>query len=98
MGLRPAWTDSLYSTVQPLLHRATLYHRLKSKGKLPPAIEVEDALNDVATQWVVSLASAGIRVRRGIGQNPYEWLFKGLNPAPEIAPYPGDEDLPFGYD
>ena len=89
--------------------RATLYRRLKPKAKLPPAIAVEEALNDVAIKWVASLASAGIRARRGTGQDLYEWLLKWFNPAPEItdgdpdklleiAPYPGDEDLPFGYD
>ncbi|MCP4964966.1 MAG: conjugative transfer ATPase, partial [bacterium] len=89
--------------------RATLYRRLKPKGKLPSAIEVEEALNDVATKWVAALASAGIRARRGRGEDLYEWLLKWFNPAPaiaggdpdkllDIAPYPGDEDLPFGYD
>jgi conjugative transfer ATPase len=89
--------------------RATLYRRLKSNGRLPPAIEVEEALNDVATKWVASLASAGIRVRRATGQDLYEWLLKWFNPKPEIAsgdsdklleiaPYPGDEALPFGHD
>ena len=89
--------------------RAVLYRRLKPKGKLPPAIEVEEELNDVATKWIASLASGGIRARRGEGKDLYEWLLKWFNPAPEItqgdpdkllelAPYPGDEDLPFGYD
>ncbi|MFC1560500.1 conjugative transfer ATPase [Pseudomonadota bacterium] len=89
--------------------RATLYRRLKTSGRLPPAIEVEEALNDVATKWVASLASAGIRVRRGTGRDLYEWLLKWFNPKPEItdgdpdrlleiAPYPGDDDLPFGHD
>ncbi len=89
--------------------RATLYRRLKPNSRLPPAIEVEEALNDVATKWVASLASAGIRARRGTGQDLYEWLLKWFNPKPEItdgdpdklleiAPYPGDEDLPFGHD
>ena len=89
--------------------RATLYRRLKPTGRLPSAVEVEEALNDVATKWVASLASAGIRVRRGTGENLYEWLLKWFNPKPgiaggdpdkllEIAPYPGDEDLPFGHD
>jgi len=89
--------------------RAALYRRLKTKGKLPPAIEVEEAMNDVATKWVASLASAGIRVRRSTGKDLYEWLLKWFNPKPaiadgdpdkllEVAPYPGDEDLPFGYD
>ena len=89
--------------------RAVLYRRLKPKGKLPPAIEVEEELNDVATKWIASLASAGIRARRGEGKDLYEWLLKWFNPAPnitdgdpdkllELTPYPGDEDLPFGYD
>lgn len=89
--------------------RATLYRRLKVKGKTPSAVEVIEAMNDVAIKWVASLASAGIRVRRGTGRDLYEWLLKWFNPKPaiaggdpdkllEIAPYPGDEDLPFGYD
>ncbi|MBT2989932.1 MAG: conjugative transfer ATPase [Candidatus Thiodiazotropha sp. (ex Ctena orbiculata)] len=89
--------------------RATLYRRLKPNGRSPSAIEVEESLNDVATKWVASLASAGIRARRGTGQDLYEWLLKWFNPKPEItggdpdklletAPYPGDEDLPFGHD
>jgi len=89
--------------------RATLYRRLKVKGKTPTAVEVEEALNDVATKWVASLASAGIRARRGTGKDLYEWLLKWFNPKPtiadgdpdkllEIAPHPGDDDLPYGYD
>ena len=89
--------------------RATLYRRLKPAGRVPSAVEVEEALNDVATKWIASLASAGIYVRRGTGEDLYEWLLKWFNPKPEIAggdpdklleiaPYPGDEDLPFGHD
>lgn len=89
--------------------RATLYRRLKPSGRLPPAVEVEEALNDVATKWTASLATAGIRVRRGTGEDLYNWLLKWFNPKPEIAdgdpdklldiaPYPGDDNLPFGHD
>ncbi len=89
--------------------RATLYRRMKPNGRVPSAVEIEESLNDVATKWVASLASAGIRVHRGTGQDLYEWLLKWFNPKPEItggdpdklleiAPYPGDEDLPFGHD
>ena len=89
--------------------RATLYRRLKVRGKTPSAVEVEEAMNDVATKWIASLASAGIRVRRGTGRDLYEWLLKWFNPKPtltegdpdkllEIAPYPSDDELPFGYD
>jgi conjugative transfer ATPase len=89
--------------------RATLYRRLKPNGRTPSAIEVEEALNDVATKWVASLDSAGIRARRATGQDLYAWLLKWFNPKPEIAagdpdklleiaPYPGNEALPFGHD
>ncbi|MCG8023935.1 MAG: conjugative transfer ATPase [Candidatus Thiodiazotropha endolucinida] len=89
--------------------RATLYRRLKPTSRLPSALEVEADLNDVATQWVASLASAGIQVRRCTGEDLYGWLLKWFNPRPElaggdpdkllaIAPYPGDEDLPYGHD
>ena len=89
--------------------RATLYRRLKPKGRMPPAVEVEETLNDVATKWTASLASAGIQAKRSTGESLYEWLLKWFNPAPqitegdpdkllELAPYPGDENLPFGYD
>jgi conjugative transfer ATPase len=89
--------------------RATLYRRLKCHGRAPPAAKVEEHLNDVATKWVASLASAGIRVKRATGQDLYAWLLKWFNPRPEIAggdpdklleiaPYPGDDALPFGHD
>jgi len=89
--------------------RATLYRRLNVAGAPPPAIEVEEALNDVATKWSAALASAGIRARRASGRDLYEWLLRWFNPAPEVAggdpdrlvemaPYPGDEALPFGYE
>ena len=76
---------------------------------MPPAVEVEADLNDVATKWVAALASSGIRARRGTGEDLYDWLLPWLNPRPavtcgdaeqllEVAPYPGDEDLPFGHD
>ena len=89
--------------------RATLYRRLNPHGRVPSAIEVEEALNDVATKWVASLAAAGIPARRATGQDLYAWLLKWFNPKPpiaggdpdtllEIAPYPGDEALPFGHD
>ena len=89
--------------------RAVLYRRLRSRGKTLPALEVETALNDVATKWTAALASAGIKARRGTGEDLYTWLLPWFNPKPEVAdgdtdkllevaPYPGDENLPFGYD
>jgi len=54
--------------------RPVLYRRLKPKGRLPEAMEVEAALNDVAVKWTAALASAGIRARRGSGEDLYTWL------------------------
>ena len=89
--------------------RVVLYRRLKNNGKMPPAVEMEEALNDVATKWIASLASAGINAQRANGQAFYQWLLSWFNPNPpladgnpesllQLAPYPGDDNLPFGYD
>lgn len=89
--------------------RAVLYRRLKTHGTRPAAVEIEEALNDVANKWIASLASAGIKAKRVDGQALYEWLLSWFNPNPamaegdpeallRLAPYPGDDDLPFGHD
>ena len=89
--------------------RAALYRRLNPRGRVPSAVEVEAELNDVATKWTAALAAAGIRCRRGSGEDLYRWLLPWFNPRPDcaegavekllaVAPYPGDEDLPFGAD
>ena len=89
--------------------RATLYRRLHPSGKAPPLIEVEEALNDVAARWTAAMASAGIRIHRSNGQDLYEWLLRWFNPAAalangdadellNVAPYPGDTGMPFGYE
>ena len=70
--------------------RAVLFRRIKVRGRVPPAVEIEADLDDVATKWVASLASAGIRLRRGTGQDLYDWLLKWFNPKPAIAG--GDPD------
>ena len=89
--------------------RAVLYRRLPQGGRPPPLIEVHEALNDVAARWIAALSSAGISVHRGNGQDLYEWLLHWFNPAAavaggdpdqllNIAPYPGDTAMPFGYE
>ena len=89
--------------------RATLYRRLNPRGRVPRAVDVEAALNDVATQWTAALAAAGLGARRGTGEDFYRWLLPWFNPRAALAggdadellraaPYPGDADLPFGYD
>ena len=73
-------------------------------------VDVEAALNDVATQWTAALATAaGVGARRATGEDFYRWLLPWFNPRAALAggdpeellsaaPYPGDADLPFGYD
>ena len=89
--------------------RATLYRRLKTSGKPPPLIEVEEALNEVAAKWIAALTSAGVRAHRADGKHLYEWLLPWFNPAAaaangdpdqllKIAAYPGDAAMPFGYE
>lgn len=90
--------------------RAALYRRLGNRGRSLSPAEVEEALGDVATKWTTSLESCGIRAVRADGRAFYEWLLRWFNPAPplegegglgrllDLAPYPGDENLPFGHD
>ncbi len=90
--------------------RAVLYRRLGPRAGRSSAVEVEEALSNVATRWIASLESCGIRAVRADGQALYEWLLRWFNPKPalagqggpgqllKLAPYPGDEDLPFGHD
>ncbi len=88
--------------------RATLYRRASSRPETSHAQALE-GLEDVVSRFMASLASAGIRARRCTGRDLYTWLLRWFNPRPEIAggdperllelaPYPGDEALPFGHD
>ena len=84
--------------------RAVLYRRVSPRAD---ASLVESALEDVASRWTAAMASAGIRVERADGEAFYNWLLSWFNPRPgggdahgvrDIAPYPGDGSLPYGYD
>ena len=96
---------------QKRMVRATLYRRRKPKKAAYDYhhISPEEELNDVAEKLVTSLQTAGIRAIRCGGGELYQWLFRWFNPNPEatdgdteallkIAPYPGDEEMPFGHD
>lgn len=85
--------------------RACLYRRKISGGDIRP----EEELNQVAEQWQASLEAVGVGVRRCTAEDLYKWMVPWFNPRPDlaegdpekllqIAPYPGDEDLPFGRD
>ena len=89
--------------------RATLYRRRGHRARLDSLLEATVELNEVATKWTSALAAAGISVHRHTGAGFYQWLLPWFNPCPqgqsalggqstELAPYPGDEDLPFGAD
>ncbi|RLA05745.1 MAG: conjugative transfer ATPase [Gammaproteobacteria bacterium] len=90
--------------------RATLYRRRKHKKVAYDYYHItpEEELNDVALKLQTSLLTAGIQSTRCGGQELYEWMFRWFNPNPETTegdtgallkntPYPGDEDMPFGF-
>jgi len=90
--------------------RATLYRRRKPTKAVYDYqnISPEDELNDAVSKLTTSLMSVGIKTQRCGGQELYEWMFRWFNPNPvttegdtdallKIAPYPGDEEMPFGY-
>ncbi len=90
--------------------RATLYRRRKPAAALYSYYNnsPEDELRDVAAKLIISLSSAGIKAIRCGGEELYEWMFRWFNPYPattdgdtdalfKAAPYPGDENMPFGY-
>lgn len=90
--------------------RAVLYQRLeRGRSSRLDGFTPEDALNEVGLKFTAALEAVGIRVRRGTAKDLYEWLLFWFNPNPQatdhdpqalldLAPYPGDEDLPFGRD
>ena len=84
--------------------RAVLYRRVSPRANANLA---ESALEDVASRWMAAMASAGIRVVRADGEGFYNWLLPWFNPRPghgdshsarDTALYPGDDNLPYGYD
>ena len=89
--------------------RATLYRRHSQANRDASLSQSENELNDVAAQWCEALAAAGIKAHRGTGEDLYTWLVRWFNPGRRIvngeyrdivdlAPYPGDAAMPFGYE
>jgi conjugative transfer ATPase len=94
--------------------RATFYRRRKparnSSARDYYNMSPEDELNDAAAKLATAMTTAGIRLTRLGGKELYEWMFRWFNPRPaaeegdidavlrNVAPYPGDEDMPFGYE
>jgi len=66
-------------------------------------------LQRIRKRLITQLNGAGIQAKIGGGKELYEWMIRWLNPHPNItkgdceallkaAPYPGDDNLAFGYD
>ncbi|HEB99708.1 MAG TPA: conjugative transfer ATPase [Thiotrichales bacterium] len=91
--------------------RVVLYRRDPAPGRngVRGGVTPAEALNDIATRLETALSTAGIRLRRCDGRDFYEWMVLWFNPASpmagddpakllEIAPYPGDGEMPYGAD
>lgn len=68
-----------------------------------------DEINEIGDRFKNQINNTGLDIWRTTGRDLYEWMFKWFNPNPfatdgnvekflEMAAYPGDEDLPIGYD
>lgn len=68
-----------------------------------------EEINEIGDRFKNQLNTTGINLWRTGGLELYEWMFKWLNPKPlategdvenflKMAPYPGDDELPCGYD
>ncbi|HHI71491.1 MAG TPA: conjugative transfer ATPase [Rhodobacteraceae bacterium] len=86
--------------------RLVLYRRLHHDAPLAETLEM---LDDQLDRLRSALAGAGIQSTITDGRHFYEWLIKWFNPRPgvcdgdadrlgDVAPYPGDDELPFGHD
>ena len=91
--------------------RATLYRRRKPSKLANSYLNAspEDELKETVEKLITSLAAVGVRIERTGAEELYNWMFTWFNPNPEttqgdtesllkLSPYPGDEDMPFGYD
>lgn len=92
--------------------RCVIYRRLNERAlkKLDELnLTPEQSLNEAVSKFTIAMSSAGIKVIRQTGEHFYEWMVRWFNPNPpmtdgdvdkllDVAPYPGDEEMPFGSD
>jgi conjugative transfer ATPase len=89
--------------------RVVIYRRLTGLSKLRRGSGAVQDLQTVATTFLAKLESCGVKAKRCTGKNFYEWMVRWFNPAPaqgngqpdvllDHCPYPGDDDMPWGYD
>jgi conjugative transfer ATPase len=87
--------------------RLVLYRRFKRETQ--PLHDSLEQLSDQVGRLRASLDAAGVCSRVVDGEHVYQWLIQWFNPKPPIcdgdidrlgdaAPYPGDDELPFGRD
>ena len=88
--------------------RAAVYRRRGGQTLDRDGIGPAEQLKNVCERFEASLRQGGVGVARCTGRDFYEWLLPWFNPRPgfapdpgtllRTAPYPGDDDLPFGRD
>jgi conjugative transfer ATPase len=89
--------------------RMVIYRRLNSGSKLRRGRNAVQDLHTVSQTLVSKLEGCGVKVLRYTGKDFYQWMLPWFNPAPrmgdgnpdtlvERSPYPGDHEMPFGYD
>ena len=89
--------------------RVVVYRRCGRSSSQPDGVGPAEQLRNVCERFEASLRQGGVLARRCTGQDFYEWLLPWFNPRPGIAPdsvaqllalapYPGDDELPFGRD
>lgn len=90
--------------------RTVIYRRYpKGYNFNQDGIGPDEHLRNICDRYEQSLAAGGITARRYDGKDFYEWLLPWFNPAPgcapngaaellKVAPYPGDDDIPYGRD
>ena len=87
--------------------RLVVYRRFRREEQ--PLRDSLEQLRDQVGRLRASLDAAGVSSRIADGEHVYDWLLQWFNPRPgicdgdstrlaDIAPYPGDRDLPFGRD
>ena len=99
-----------YRKVRGTLYQPQADALMKSNSQARQEDQVQ-ALNDVFARFAAGLLSVGITVRRQSGQDLHDWLFRWLNPRPDItdgdteallklSPYPDEppSERPYGWD
>lgn len=88
--------------------RMCLYRYFPESYKFDYDREVRE-LGRIRKRLLTQMTGVGVKARLAGGKELYEWMLRWFNPKPVItngdaeellkeAPYPGDADLPYGYD